>query len=189
MSAPPPLTEVALPDWVDTPLPGEGAESDTSGMDRSAVSTDVAGAIGAPANLSPFLNPLGAYAVFLAQREKSIARNSAVRFVEALGAFTFDLAIGAAPGVPAPMQPLVPVVDALVLAPASRALGANLGIADNVNGLLRGLAASIDARVAGGGGVESQARARARAETGEMGEITRLLTSFIHWCRGTDVGD
>jgi hypothetical protein len=184
----PPLGEVALPEWVGRPLSGESAESDASGAERSAVATDVAGAIGAPASLSPFLNPLGAYATFLAQREKSIARNSTVRLAEALSAFAFDLFIGATPGVPGAVQPLVPVLDALVLAPASEALGTKLGIADNVNGILRGLFASLDARVSGGGGAESQARARARAETGDMGEVTRLLTSFLHWCRGTDVG-
>jgi hypothetical protein len=182
-----PLTSVELPDWVDTPLTGAGAAPDMSIAGNVAIATDVLGTIPNLPVVGPVLNPLGAFATAYAQWEESIAKNKALRFTEAFSAFVIDWGLGTIPGLPKSWQPLVPVADALGLAPSSQVRGGpSWGIADNVNGLLRTLSATIDARLHGGGGVESQARGRARAETGDAGAVSSLLTSLWHRMRRSD---
>jgi hypothetical protein len=169
------LKPVELPEWVGQPLTGKGAPGDAGTLDTTAVSSDVAGT----ALESAFLNPIGATAVFVAQYRQSVAKGRMVRIAECAAAFGVDWGLGIIPVLPPPIQPLVPVVDTLVLTPFSRLWGCDLGIATNINGTLRGLGALVDSTRAGSGSEEGVVRARARAEMGDMGEGPRLIAAAL----------
>jgi hypothetical protein len=188
MSAPSDLTDVALPDWVGTPLTATGSP-ETPISDRTAVGSDIAGAIEQFAGLDdPLMNPLGGVATGYVQYQNSIAQLRAIRLLESAVAGGIDMMLGQLPGVPVGVQPFVPIVDALVLAPLSKEHDMKLGIADNINGMLRGVFGLADSVTPGGGAEVSEARTRAKAETGDLGEASRLLASLWHWVRETDTG-
>ena len=179
------LPEVKLPDWVDLPLTGAGAPDDTRFLADTAKGTDIVG--GAFEMLFsvelPSMNPAGAAATAVAQYQQSIAQHWAIRMADAAAAGVFDLVIG---GAKAPWGPLVPIVDALVVAPLSREFGADLSAAGNFNGAVHALAGLADAHYAGE--EESGVRTRARSEIGDLGVLPRLvaaaLARFRRWKAG-----
>jgi hypothetical protein len=183
VSAPDPLEAVPDPEWLETPLTGEGGAGETGGADGTATGADLGGAGGAAGGFGDAVgygfDALGGGATALSQYQQSTAQHKGFKYADAALAGIADVLMGKSNliGVPDVTASLVPVVDGLFIKPAFKLAGIDFSVGDNVTAGVRTLVTvtegiTRDTR-------EGMARLKARAEMGEMGSLAKLVAGVV----------